>query len=122
MIKYFELLLDLLDVENNDRTSYIVIANKIELIWEEVTSFSDLQCYHQYAFIFEWYKKLVSKEISEDEFTKLGDFNSQSLLDIQKKDSISFLKLNSNLDSKTMYVFDSLAQWIVEKSENIFYC
>lgn len=117
MIKYFQLLLDLLEVDEAKRDLYTDIAKKIEFIPD-----SNLICYHRYAFVFEWYQKLIKWEITEDEFTQLWDFKSQSLLDIQKKDSISFLKSNPNLDSNTLYIFDALAKWIVEESENIFYC
>lgn len=115
MIKYFELQLELLEIQKKE--DCIKIAKIIEKDPKR-----NFEFYHQYAFLFEWYKKLINWEISEDEFTTLWDFHSQSLFDIQKKDSISFLKSNPNLDSNTIYVLDSLAQWIVEESENIFYC
>jgi hypothetical protein len=48
MIKYFELLLDLLDIEESARPEYIDIANMIES-----QKYSDIKCYHRHAFVFE---------------------------------------------------------------------
>ena len=57
MIKYFELLLDLLDIDEAIRAEYIDIANIIES-----QKYSDIKCYHRHSFVFEWYQKLLNKE------------------------------------------------------------
>ena len=48
MIKYFELLLDLLEIDESIRADYISIANIIES-----QKYVDLKCYHRHAFVFE---------------------------------------------------------------------
>jgi hypothetical protein len=53
MIKYFELLLDLLDIEKSIRPDYIKIANDIEFKLEGSKTLSNLQVYHRHAFVFE---------------------------------------------------------------------
>lgn len=115
MRKYFELQLDLLDIPN--KKEYLNIADIIEQNLK-----SKFEIYHQYAFIFEWYQKLLNWEITEEEFTQLWDFQSKIKLNPNKLDSISFLQQSKKLDSDTIYIFDSLAKWIVEESNNIFYC
>ncbi len=122
MIKYFELLLSLLDIEESSRTEYIDIANKIELIWGSSDSYSSLQCYHRHAFVFEWYQKLLNKEITVEEFTQTWDINSKIFFDTKKQDSISFLKSNPVLDDNILYIFDKISEWIVLEEENVIYC
>jgi len=115
MIKYFDLLLDLLEIAPNDE--YHQVA---EMIWQNLTK--DIQVYHQYAFIFIWYHRLLKGEISEEEFLQLWDFQSKILYDTQKVDSISFLKSNPSLDDDKIYIFDSLSKWIISPKDNVYYC
>ncbi len=115
MIKYFELLLELLDIQNKET------YKEIEKIIEKNPKVK-FEFYHQHAFVFEWYHQLINWEISEDEFTQLWDFQSKIKLNPNKLDSISFLKSNPKLDSESVYIFDSLAKGLVEESANIFYC
>ena len=117
MIKYFELLLDLLDIEKSIRVKYIDIANIIEE-WK----YENIQCYHRHSLVFEWYKKLLDKKITTEEFTYIGDINSKISFDTKKQDSISFLKSNPVLDNNVLYVFDNLAKGIIAEKENIVYC
>ena len=122
MIKYFELLLDLLEIEESIRVEYIDIANKIEFIWETSNSYLSLICYHRHSFIFEWYQKLLNKEITTEEFTQIWDIRSKLFFDIKKQDSVSFLKLNPVLDDSILYIFDKISEGIVDEKENVFYC
>lgn len=122
MIKYFELLLDLLDIEEYSRAEYIAVANKIELLWESSSSSSSLQCHHRHAFVFEGYLKLLDKEITTEEFTQIWDIHSKIFFDTKKQDSISFLKSKPVLDKNVLYVFDKISEGVVEKKENIVYC
>ncbi len=115
MEKYFDLLLELLDIQ--DKESYKKIAKLIEQDPKV-----DFEFFHQHSFIFEWYQKLLNWQISKEDFSQLWDFQSKIKIDLKKPDSISFLKSNPKLDKKIIYVFDTLAQWIIEESENIFYC
>ena len=122
MIKYFELLLSLLDIEESSRVEYIAVANKIELIWESSNSYSSLQCYHRHAFVFKWYQKLLNKKITTEEFTQIWDINSKISFDTKKQDSISFLKSNPVLDDNVLYIFDKISDWIVSEKNNVVYC
>ena len=122
MIKYFELLLDLLDIEESKRADYIAVANKIETMSESSKEFSSLQCYHRHTFIFEWYQKLLNKEITVEEFTYIWDINSKISLDDKKQDSISFLKSNPVLGNDALYIFDKISEGMIEEKGNIYYC
>lgn len=114
MTKYFELLLDLLEIQ--DRDLYVEIAKVIE----DNTS-KKLKVYHQYFFVFEWYRDLLDWKLSPEEFLKLWDIGSKLRFNHQKPDSISFLKSNPVLDNDTIYIFDSISDWIIKSKENVFY-
>jgi len=115
MIKYFELLLDLLEIENKD--SYVDIAKVIESNKDK-----KLKAYHQYFFIFEWYKKLLEWNMELEEFLQLWDMWSSLRFDYNKPDSITFLQSSPKLDRDTIYIFDSLSEGLVELMENVYYC
>ena len=115
MEKYFDLLLELLDIQKKE--NYKKIAKLIAKNPKAKFKF-----YHQHWFIFEWYQKLLNREISPEDFAQLWDFQSKIKIDLKKPDSISFLKSNPKLDKKIIYVFDFLAKGTVEESDNIFYC
>ena len=115
MIKYFELLLDLLEITEKD--AYLKIANIIES-----NKAKKIEIYHQYPFIFQWYHQLLNWELQVEDFLQLWDFQSKIKFDPQKQDSITFLKSNPKLDDETIYIFDSLSSWIIPDSDNIFYC
>lgn len=115
MEKYFDLLLELLDIQNKE--NYKKVASLIAK-----NPKAKFEFYYKHSFIFEWYQKLLNWQISKEDFVQLWDFKSKIKIDLKKPDSISFLKSNPKLDKNVIYVFDSLAQWIIEESENIFYC
>jgi len=115
MIKYFELLLDLLNIEDN--WSYVEIAKLIEKNKDK-----DLKVYHQYFFIFEWYRDLLDWKIDTEEFLKIWDIWSRVRFPDDKPDSISLLSSDFTPDKNTMYIFDSLAEWIIPEQDNVFYC
>lgn len=115
MTKYFELLLDLLEIENKD--SYIEIAKVIESNKDK-----KIKAYHQYFFIFEWYKRLLDWNMEPEEFLQLWDVWSSLRFDYNKPDSITFLQSNPKLDKDTIYIFDSLSDGIITKTNNTYYC
>ena len=115
MEKYFNLLLDLLDIPQNQ--NYPQILEVIEKNKDKKIHF-----YHQYWFIFQWYQDLLNKKTSPEDFLQLWDIDSQINVDIQKSDSISFLRSNPILDQNSVYIFDSLAEWILAEQGNVFYC
>jgi hypothetical protein len=51
----------------------------------------------------------LDKNITTEEFTQIGDFNSKIFFDKKKQDSISFLKSNPVLENNILYVFDSIS-------------
>ena len=114
MTKYFELLLDLLEI--HDKDPYIEIAKIIEGNTDK-----KLKVHHQYFFIFEWYRDLLDWKLSPEEFLQLWDINSKLRFDSKKLDSISFLQSNPDFDDDTIYIFDSLSDWIIQPRENVFY-
>lgn len=115
MTKYFELLLDLLEIENKDY--YVEISKVIESNKDK-----KLKVYHQYFFIFEWYKDLLNWKITPEEFLQLGDMGSKLRFDFNKPDSITFLQSNPKLDDDTTYIFDSLSEGVIEPKDNVYYC
>lgn len=114
MTKYFELLLDLLEIENKD--SYIEIAKTIESNRDK-----KVKAYHQYFFIFEWYKKLLEWDMEPEEFLQLGDMWSSLRFDHDKLDSITFLQSNPKLNKDTIYIFDSLSEGLIPTAKNVYY-
>lgn len=84
MLKYFSLLIDLLELENADK--YIAVAEKIEKNPQ-----LKLAVYHKIGFIFIWFQKLVNQEIQIEEFVSLWDLNSKKLTN-DNIDSIIFSK------------------------------
>ena len=84
MLKYFSLLIDLLEIPNIDK--YILVAEQIEK-----TPQLKLEVYHRHSFIFLWFQKLVNQEIQIEEFVSLWDLNSEKL-DTLNLDSIVFSK------------------------------
>jgi len=115
MEKYFNLLLDLLDIVQNQ--NYLKILEVIEKNKDKQTHF-----YHQYWFLFQWYQDLLNKKISPEGFLQIWDINSEIKIDFKKQDSISFLKSNPILDKNSIYIFDSLAEWLLAEQGNVFYC
>lgn len=115
MKKYFTLLLNLLEIQNQDCFDQV-----LEIIEKHKTK--KIHFYHQYGFLLQWYLSLLQEKISLEDFLKIWDIDSPFSIDIQKKDSISFLRSNPKLISSEIYIFDSLAQWIIAKQNNVFYC
>lgn len=115
MIKYFELLVDLLNIPKD--TKYTDIAKVIESNIDK-----NLQVHHQYFFIFEWYRDLLEWKISQEDFLQLWDIGSKLRFSDDRVDSITFLQSNPKLDKNTIYIFDSLAEWIIPEQDNVFYC
>ena len=114
MTKYFELLLDLLDI--SDRDNYLKIAKIIE-----DNHGKNFEIYHQYAPIFTWYINLLNGTITIEDFLKIWDINSDILYNPDRCDSISFLRNNTVLDDDTIYILDSISDGIIQSRENVFY-
>lgn len=115
MTKYFELLLDLLEIKKTDKI--IQVAKIIESNQDK-----DIEVYHQLWFIFDWYKKLLAHEIELEDFLQIWDFQSKVKINQKDTDSISFLKWNPSLDDEKIYIFDSISEWILPEKRNVCYC
>ncbi len=115
MEKYFDLLLDLLDIPQNKNHFQI-----LEII--EKNKNKQIYFYHQYGFIFQWYQDLLNKQISPEDFLQFWDIDSKIKIDLKKLDSISLLRSDFDLDKNSIYIFDSLAEWIIAEQGNVFYC
>lgn len=70
MRKYFDLLLDLLEIE--DKASYEKLAQHIE----EATAEAKILFAHRARFILSWYLDLLKWELAPEEFVLLGDVES----------------------------------------------
>ena len=115
MTKYFELLLDLLEI--SPKEDFLKVAKVIEdNRWREIV------IYHQYSPVFYGYMDLLDWKISIEDYLQIWDINSNILYDSTKKDSISFIKGNPKLQNDTIYIFDSISQGIIPDKENIIYC
>lgn len=114
MTKYLQLLLDLLEIQ--DKEPYLEISKIIEKNTDK-----KLKVYHQHFFIFEWYRDLLDWKLSPEEFLQLWDINSKLRFDTKKLDSISYLQTNPDFDDDTIYIFDSISDWIIQPRENVFY-
>lgn len=115
MIKYFELLLDLLNIPDADK--YLNMANIIESNLDK-----NLQVHHQYFFIFEWYRDLLKWKLSIDDFLQLWDIWSKLRFPNDKIDSITLLKSGFIPQKDTIYIFDWLSEGMISGEPNIFYC
>jgi len=115
MEKYFNLLLDLLDIVQNQ--NYLKILEVIEKNKDKKIYF-----YHQYWFLFQWYQDLLNQKIFPEDFLQIWDINSEIKIDLKKQDSISLIKSNPILDKNYIYIFDSLAEWLLAEQGNVFYC
>ena len=70
MRKYFDLLLDLLEIE--DKASYETLAQQIE----EAPAEAKILFAHRARFILSWYLDLLKWELAPEEFVLLGDVES----------------------------------------------
>jgi hypothetical protein len=114
MTKYFELLLDLLDITSKD--DYLKIAKIIE-----DNHGKKFEIYHQHAPIFRWYIDLLDDAITVEKFLSIWDINSDILYNPDRWDSISFLRENNELDDDTIYILDLLSEGIIQPRANVFY-
>ncbi len=113
MLKYFELLLELLRPEDDDFVSeekkqLVAAWKKLEERWNR-----NLEIAHKYWFIFSAYDDLINERISLDEFLATGDITSTRKLDTDKKTSISIISsiVDGTTDDydNTLFILDSIS-------------
>ena len=103
MEKYFDLVLELLELEEKEKLkdTALQIKNHQEK-WDNISFF------HQYDFLFKARLALCAQEISEEEFVQIGDVDSQfKLYDENKMNAKEYFNaLKNNSFSEDVYVID----------------
>lgn len=112
MQKYFDLLLELLQPEDDDfvmgeKKKLSATAKKLEERWNK-----NLKIAHKVWFIFEAYEDLLNEKITLDEFLATWDITSER--NISKPSSSSIEVLNwiiewKNEDENTLFILDSIS-------------
>jgi len=123
MLKYFSLVLDLLEIE--PKSEYLCVAEKIV---ENIDS--KLFCYHRHRFLFVAFKELLEEEISLEEFIQIWDVDSsKKIYDPKIMNSVDFLDWVKNkieiLDKESLYIVDKLSWELGEvdiDGVEILYC
>ena len=107
MLKYFDLLLELLRPEDDD----LVIEEKKQLsaAWKKLEERwnKNLRIHHRYRFIFSAYDDLIHERISLDEFLATWDITSNRNLNNTNETSIS--------------VVNSIVDWTIKNSDNTLF-
>ena len=120
MLKYFELLVDLL-VLDIDITQYLDLAKWMDDNYDKY----DFLFYHRYGFLFQWYLDLLNEKIELEEFLKIWDITDTT--DILKKNKVDSFTFLQSLDlweynKPTAILVDKIA-WkltkVVETNDNI---
>ena len=114
MIKYFEILLELLNIETSE--SFLSVASLIEQNPEK-----KLIVHHRLGFVFEWFWELIHDQISLEEFMALGDVSSSRPL--WEKDTFSSLELLQSpkalekIEQGSMLILDEISFLMLSKVE-----
>ena len=118
MEKYFDLVLELLELEEKEKLKDTAIKlNEYQSNWDSIIFF------HQYDFLFKAWLALCANKITEEDFIKIGDVDSPfPLYDKNKKDAdIFFSELkNNNLPEEKIIVIDKDAwkYFLTEKEQS----
>ncbi len=115
MLKYFELLLELLRPEDDNfvvegKKQLLSTAQKLEERWDK-----NLKIHHRYRFIFDAYDDLIHGKISLDEFLTTWDITSNKNLNKNSESSIPVI--NSIIDGvlknadNTLFILDTISFW-----------
>ena len=112
MQKYFDLLLELLRLEDDDfvieeKKKLSVTAKKLEEKWNR-----KLKIAHKVWFIFEAYEDLLNEKITLDEFLATWDVTSKRNISENNKSSTQVLEWIiqwKNNDENTLFILDSIS-------------
>lgn len=121
MLKYFELLLELLRPEDDDfiaeeKKQLLAAWKKLEERWDK-----DIKIHHRYRFIFSAYDDLIHEKISLDEFLATWDITSNKNLNNNNESSISVI--DSIIDwsiknfDNTMFILDTISFWSLSDND-----
>ncbi len=112
MQKYFDLLLELLQPEDDDfiieeKKELSATAKKLEERWDK-----NLKIAHKVWFIFEAYENLLNEKITLDEFLATWDITSKKNISKPSESSIQILDWIiqwKNNDKDTLFILDSIS-------------
>ena len=92
MEKYFDLVLELLELEEKEKLKNIALQlKKYQEHWDSISFF------HQYDFLFKAWLAFCAEEISEEEFVQIWDVDSQSsLYNEDQKNAQEYFELLKN--------------------------
>jgi len=116
MEKYFDLVLELLELEEKEKLKDMALQLKAhQERWDSMTFF------HQYDFLFKARLSFCAQEISEEEFVQIGDVDSQfKLYDESKRNAKEYFELLKKQDfSEDIFVIDQAARnlFLTEKEQ-----
>lgn len=115
MLKYFELLLELLRPEDDnfvaeEKKQLLAAGKKLEERWDK-----NLNIHHRYRFIFSAYDDLIHEKISLDEFLATWDITSNKNLNSSSESSISVVNsiINGTIKNadNTLFILDTISFW-----------
>ena len=115
MLKYFELLLELLRPEDDnfvaeEKKQLLAAGKKLEERWDK-----NLNIHHRYRFIFSAYDDLIHEKISLDEFLATWDITSNKNLNSISESSISVVNsiINGTIKNadNTLFILDTISFW-----------
>ena len=113
MLKYFDLLLELLRPEDDEfiieeKKKLSATAKKLEEKWDK-----NLKIFHKYWFIFKAYNDLLNERISLDEFLATWDITSSRKIYENDESSLSIINKiidwKINWDDNTLLILDSFS-------------
>ena len=113
MLKYFDLLLELLRPEDDEfiieeKKKLSATAKKLEEKWDK-----NLKIFHKYWFIFNAYNDLLNERISLDEFLATWDITSSRKIYENDESSLSIINKiidwKINWDDNTLLILDSIS-------------
>ena len=120
MQKYFDLLLELLQPEDDDfvieeKKKLSASAKKLEERWNK-----DLKIAHKVWFVFEAYEDLLNEKITLDDFLATWDITSERNISKPSESSIKILDWIiewQNNNENTLFILDSISFASLAKKE-----
>ena len=117
MEKYFDLVLELLELEEKEKLKDTALKLK-----NHQENWASIAFFHQYDFLFKAWLLLCAEKISEEDFVQIGDVDSQfQLFDENRKNAEEyFSSLKKNSFEEDVFVVDQDAWdlFLTEKEQN----
>lgn len=116
MEKYFDLVLELLELEEKEKLKDMALQLK-----DHQEKWDSMAFFHQYDFLFKARLSFCAQEISEEEFVQIGDVDSQfQLYDENKKNAKEYFESLKKHDfPEDVFVIDQAARnlFLTEKEQ-----